>query len=85
MSVAVPSLHSGFETEHADPNDKTVSGSATGFVVTVDGRAPFVISNRHVVDLNYRQPGAKYKDFRLTALRITGRRADDSVYIALAT
>lgn len=55
-------------------------GKATGFVVSTKENMPVVITNRHVIDLDYRQKDARYKDYSLQQLRIKGRRTDDSVY-----
>jgi hypothetical protein len=68
------------DVKHIDSTGTAKEGIATGFVV--EGRAgePWFITNRHVVDLNYRQTTAKLKDFKLAEFGITGRRSDDSIY-----
>jgi len=68
------------ETEHRDSVGTVKSGSATAFVLEVGPKVPWIVTNRHVVDLDYRQPCAKYKNFTLSAFTITGRRSDDSSY-----
>ena len=68
------------DAKHTDSSGTSKEGIATGFVV--EGRAgeAWFITNRHVVDLDYRQATAKFKDFQLTEFSITGRRSDDSIY-----
>jgi hypothetical protein len=68
------------EVEHTDNLGTVISGVATGFILEVADGMPWIITNRHVVDLDYRQNTSKYKDFKLNKFLITGRRADDSVY-----
>ena len=68
------------ETEHRDSQGTVKTGMASAFVLTV-GKVSWLVTNRHVLDLDYRKKIAKYKDFTLTKLHITGRRADDSTYI----
>jgi hypothetical protein len=71
------------ETTHVDPQGTTKTGCATGFVVEGKTGRGWVVANRHVVDLNFRQTTAKYKTFALQLLRLTGRRANDSCYTFL--
>lgn len=69
------------ETEHTGPDGTVKRGSATAFVLDVGGTSPYIVTNRHVLDLDYNnQPDAKYKNYELTNLVLTGRRADDSLY-----
>jgi Trypsin-like peptidase domain len=56
---------------------KTVVGTA--FLLSAGDR-PILVTNRHVVDLDYNAADARYKDFRLTKLVLHGRLADDSRY-----
>lgn len=67
-------------TQFAHPDSTTISGTATAFVLEVAAKTPWIVTNRHVVDIDYRQLTPKYKDFRLVGLSITGRRSDDSIY-----
>ncbi|RIV23834.1 serine protease [Fibrisoma montanum] len=67
------------EVEHSD-GAKSKSGVATGFVLEIAERVPWIITNRHVIDIDYKQVTPKFKDFKLSKLSITGRRADDSEY-----
>lgn len=68
------------ETTHVDSQGTGKSGVATGFVVEGKPKVPWFVTNRHVVDLDFRQPTPKYRDFKLRDFAITGRRADDSIY-----
>lgn len=68
------------ETEHRDTRGTIKTGRASAFLLEVGKGMPWLVTNRHVLDLDYRQRIAKYKDFSLTQLRVTGRRADDSTY-----
>lgn len=54
---------------------KTVTGTA--FLLGA-GERPILVTNRHVVDLDYGVPDSRYKDFRLSKLVLHGRSADDS-------
>ncbi len=68
------------DTQFAHPDGTTKAGSATAFVLEVAPKTPWIVTNRHVIDIDYRQRTPKYKDFRLAHFSITGRRSDDSVY-----
>jgi len=54
--------------------------TATAFIIDAQNGIPLIVTNRHVIDIDYRQRTAKYKNFRLAALSISGRTSDDSVY-----
>jgi hypothetical protein len=68
------------ETEHRDSQGTVKTGMASAFLLEVGKGMSWLVTNRHVLDLDYRQKTAKYKDFILTKLQVTGRRADDSTY-----
>lgn len=68
------------DVEHRDSIGTSKTGSATAFVLATQPGTPWLVTNRHVIDLRYRETSAKYDDFSLTALSITGRRSDDSSY-----
>lgn len=68
------------EAEHSDNAENKKSGVATAFILEIAKGVPWIVTNRHVVDRDYRQATAKYKDFSLNRFLITGRRPDDSVY-----
>jgi Trypsin-like peptidase domain len=68
------------EVEHTDDVGTVKSGAATGFVLTANNRAGYIVTNRHVVDLDYRRQDRRYANFAMTSFRITGRRSDDSIY-----
>lgn len=67
------------DVEHSD-GSKTIQGSATGFILEIAKGTPWIITNRHVIDLDYKKSTNKYKDFKLSSLLITGRKADDTEY-----
>lgn len=68
------------ETEYTDRMGTVKSGVASGFILEVTPKMPWLVTNRHVIDLDYGQPVAKYKDFALTKFHVTGRRSDDTTY-----
>ena len=74
-------LYSAYKlnVEHSD-GSKTISGQATGFVLEVAENTPWIITNRHVIDLDYKKSSAEHKDFKVSQLVITGRRQDDTEY-----
>lgn len=55
-------------------------GQGTGFVLDIGDKKPMIVTNRHLIDIDYRQSTPKYKDFRLSEFSITGRKKDDSSY-----
>jgi hypothetical protein len=57
-----------------------VSGTGTGFVLDAGLPTALIVTNRHVVDRSYRDHRRKYVGFERTMLKLTGRRADDSLY-----
>ena len=74
-------LYSGYRIETIFSNgEKSKSGTATGFVLEIGNGIPFIITNRHVIDLDYKKDIAKYKNFKLTELKLTSRRQDDTEY-----
>lgn len=69
------------EAEFSDSiTAKTIIITATAFIVEVAKGVPWIVTNRHVVDIDYKQPSAKYKDFKLSKFSIIGRRPDDTTY-----
>lgn len=64
--------------EHSDGH-KTIYGVATGFVLTIEG-FPWIITNRHVIDRDYKQETPKFKNFKLSKFIITGRDPADKEY-----
>nr|GFC33147.1 hypothetical protein [Tanacetum cinerariifolium] len=65
--------------EHSD-GDKIKNGTATGFVLDIGNGIPYIVTNRHIVDIDYKQPTAKYKNFTISKFIITGRNPDDTEY-----
>lgn len=74
-------LYSGYriDTIFSD-GQKQKEGTSTGFILEIGNGIPFIITNRHVIDLDYNQNTSKYKDFKLIELKLTSRRQDDSLY-----
>ncbi|MFV5691555.1 S1 family peptidase [Flavobacterium sp. LT1R49] len=74
-------LYSAYKiyAEHSD-GIKTISGIATGFILEISPGVAWIITNRHVIDLDYKKPTAKFKDFELSKFIITGRKQDDTEY-----
>jgi hypothetical protein len=68
------------EVDHLDNHGTLKSGIATAFILEING-IPWIVTNRHVIDLDYRQQTARYKNFALNNFLLTGRRPDDSTYI----
>lgn len=75
-------LYSAYKiyAEHTD-GVKTINCSATGFILEIGSGVPWIITNRHVIDLDYKNSTLKYKDFKLSKFSITGRKSDDTEYI----
>lgn len=67
------------EVEFADSIGTSKLGSGTAFLLA-SGDSPILVTNRHVVDLDYTAPDTRYKDFRLVKMTLHGRSADDSRY-----
>jgi hypothetical protein len=68
------------ETLHHDNVGTKKLGTASAFLLGASTGQLWVVTNRHVLDLNYRETTGKYKEFSLAELRVSGRRADDSTY-----
>lgn len=68
------------EAKYVDKQDTQINFTATAFILDAGNGIPFIVTNRHVVDIDYRQSTAKYKDFKLESFSITGRRSDDTTY-----
>lgn len=58
----------------------TINATATGFVLEIASGVPWIITNRHVVDLEYGGRSLQYKDYKLVKFLITGRKPDDTEY-----
>ncbi len=67
------------EVEFVDSTGTRKSGTGTAFLLAA-GERPILVTNRHVVDLDYNAIDSRYKDFRLAKLVLHGRSADDSRY-----
>lgn len=67
------------EVEFVDFQGTSKSGSGTAFILA-SGDRPILVTNRHVVDIDYNASDSRYKDFRLSRLILHGRSADDSRY-----
>ncbi|WP_372171853.1 hypothetical protein [Xanthomonas axonopodis] len=64
----------------ADDVGTTKSVQGTAFVVGVESDGFALVTNRHVLDLSYKETSGKYKQFQLRRVVVTGRRDDDSIY-----
>lgn len=67
------------EVEFVDSTGISKPGTGTAFVLAAGDRT-ILVTNRHVVDLDYNAPDSRYKDFRLVKIVLHGRSADDSRY-----
>lgn len=56
------------------------SFQGTAFVIALGSGDLAIVTNRHVIDVDYKEPTGKYKKFKLAAITATGRREDDSLY-----
>ena len=75
-------LYSAYKmvTQFADDVGTSKSIQGTAFVIAVGANDLAIVTNRHVIDLNYKEPNQKYKSFKLKSVVLTGRRNDDSLY-----
>ncbi|WP_202842457.1 hypothetical protein [Luteimonas saliphila] len=64
----------------ADEIGTTKAVQGTAFVVAVGVEGFALVTNRHVIDLAYKDSTSKYKSFKLVRVLVTGRRDDDSIY-----
>ena len=73
-------LYSGYriDTEFSD-GTKTIEGKATAFILEI-GTIPFIVTNRHVIDKDYKEVSSKFKDFKLSGISLTSRKQDDTEY-----
>ena len=67
------------DIEYSD-GSKIINGIATGFIIEIGEAVPWIVTNRHVIDIDYKKSTAKFKDFKLSKFTITGRKADDTEY-----
>lgn len=61
-----------------DLTKKTKTGSGTAFFVKNSKGETSLITNRHVIDLDYKQKTAKYKDFKLIKIILTVKEIDEN-------
>lgn len=75
-------LYSAYKvvTHFADDVGTPKSVQGTAFVIAIGSGDLAIVTNRHVIDLDYKEPTAKYKNFTLKSIVMTGRRDDDSLY-----
>jgi len=57
-----------------------VERAATCFILEIGTGIPYIITNRHVMDINYNKLATKYKDYKLISIQITGRKPSDIAY-----
>ncbi|KKM01542.1 hypothetical protein LCGC14_1793380 [marine sediment metagenome] len=74
-------LYSAYKikTKHSD-GQKVLEGTATAFLLDIGSGIAWIITNRHVLDIDYKKSTPKYKDFKLVSLELTGRKPDDTEY-----
>jgi hypothetical protein len=65
------------EIEFVDSTGSIKPGTGTAFLLG-SGDRPILVTNRHVVDLDYNACDLRYKDFRPAKIVMRGRSADDS-------
>jgi hypothetical protein len=63
-----------------DKSGTTKSVQGTAFIVAIGADGFALITNRHVIDLSFKETSGKYQQFQLNNLFVTGRRDDDSIY-----
>lgn len=75
-------LYSAYKvvTHFADDMGTQKSIQGTGFVIALGSGDLAIVTNRHVIELGYKKATAKYMNFTLQSIVVTGRRADDSLY-----
>lgn len=73
-------LYSAYKisTEFVDSNGKVICGDGTAFFVLDDLRHVHLVTNRHNVDLNFKEPTGKYTDFKLTKVVLKGKGKDSA-------
>ena len=67
------------EVSFSDDAGGTKSVTGTAFLLA-SGELPILVTNRHVVDLDYNAPDMRYKNYRLSKLVVHGRSAEDRRY-----
>jgi len=65
--------------EHSD-GVNSVTSSATAFILEVAKGIPWIVTNRHVIDLNYNQSSNKFRHFKPSKVLIIGRDLSDNEY-----
>lgn len=71
-------LYSAYRIEVEFTNQsigKTLTGHGTAFFV-FDDKKVHLVTNRHVVDLNYKELTGKYRDFQLSRVYVSGKTND---------
>jgi len=54
--------------------------AGTGFVIAASS-IPVLVTNRHVIDLDYGESTPKYRDYKLKGLQLWGRTKEDRSYV----
>jgi hypothetical protein len=68
------------ELEYHDELGNLKSGIATAFILDIANGIPLIVTNRHVIDFNYKKKTTQDQDFILHKFLMTGRRLNDSTY-----
>jgi len=66
------------EVGFSDSNGKTITGSGTAFFAKNKTGDICLVTNRHVLDIDYKKATPKYKDFKLSSLVIHVKNKDAS-------
>ncbi|MEO8087882.1 MAG: serine protease [Bacteroidota bacterium] len=71
-------LYSAYKIEahYKDTSGKELSGAGTCFFVRNKQNEICLVTNRHVIDLDFKQPTPKYKDFKLSKVIIEGKKTN---------
>lgn len=74
-------IYSAYKIESAFINGSgtKIAFQGTAFVVALNS-IPFFVTNRHLIEPDYKRDIAKYLGFKLLKIRISGRRPDDTKY-----
>lgn len=76
-------LYSAYKivTQFVDDIGSTpISVQGTAFVIALGAGELAIVTNRHVIDADYKRLTPEYKYFKPASITITGRRDDDSLY-----
>jgi hypothetical protein len=58
--------------------EKIITG--TGFIIGIGNNIPYLVTNRHLIDLDYNNKTSDYKYYTRISIEVSGRRPDDTEY-----